>query len=74
MTPDQYKKAEELQKMINNHKGIFNILHDATNAPKDAMEITFKGIKYRLPDRLIHEFMHATTGSLNKLETEFNEL
>jgi hypothetical protein len=74
MTPEQYKKAEELQKQINNHKGIFNMLHDASNALNNGAEIKFMGHTYRLPERLIHEFMHATTGSLTKLETEFNEL
>jgi len=75
MSPDQYKKAESLQKQINNHTDIFNMLHDATNAPNDAaVEIKFRGTTYRLPERLIHEFMHATQGSLNKLEIEFNEI
>ncbi len=74
MTPDQFKKAELLQKQINNHKGIFNLLHDASNNPKANVEIKYSGGGYAVPERLIHEFIHAVQHSLNKLETEFNEL
>lgn len=74
MTPEQFEKAEKLAKQINNHKGIFNMLHDATNIPNAAIEIKFAGNFYRIPERMIHEFMHATRHSLNKLETEFNEI
>lgn len=74
MTPDQYKEAEKLQKAINNHTGIFNMLHDATNAKDKTVEISYAGRKYGLSERLIHEFMHTTQHSLNKLEEEFNQL
>ena len=74
MTPDQFKKAESLQKQINNHKGIYNMLHDASNNLKAQLDIKFQGNGYCIPERLIHEFMHATQSSLNKLEIEFNEI
>lgn len=75
MTPEQFDKAEKLQKQINNHKGIFNMLHDATNANSTAtVEIKFAGATCKVPERLIHEFKHAVQHSLNKLETEFNEI
>lgn len=60
MTPEQFKKAEQLQKEINNHKGIFNLLHDATNSSNKTVEIVFAGRKYGVSERLINEFMHAT--------------
>lgn len=75
MTPDQYKQADNLQKQINNHKGIFDLLHDASNQPNTSLKLQFgKDRFYQIPDRLINEFKHAVQYSLNKLETEFNEL
>ena len=74
MTPEQFEKAEKLQKQINNHKGIFNMLHEASNNPKSGVEIKFRCTTYTIPEKLVHEFIHATEGSLNKLEAEFNEI
>lgn len=74
MTPDQFKKAELIQKQINNYKGILNMLHDASNNLKDRIDITFKGSGFSISEHLIHEFMNAIQRSINKLETEFNEL
>jgi len=75
MTPEQYKQAENLQKQINNHNGIFDLLHDASNQPNIALKLQLgKDRFYQIPDRLIGEFKHAVQHSLNKLETEFNEI
>lgn len=74
MTPDQFKKAEDLQKQMNNHKGIFNMLKEGSEKNVGNVKIQLSQNWYVVPERLIHEFMHATQHSLNKLETEFNEL
>lgn len=75
MTPDQFKQAENLQKQINNHKGIFELLHDASNQPNTACKLHLgKDRFYQIPDRLIEEFKHSVQHSLNKLEAEFNGL
>jgi len=73
MNREQYKKAEELEKLINNHKGILVLLTDAVNVPGQ-LEIKIKGQTYRVPERLVHEFVHATNRSLDKLEEEFEQL
>jgi hypothetical protein len=77
MTPEQFENAERLRKQINNHKGILNLLKgDVPVSDTRCRQVELKscGLIYALPERLIHEFIHATQHSLNKLETEFNEL
>lgn len=75
MTPEQYKKGEALQKQINNHRGVFDLLHDASNQPTQSLKLSLgKDRFYQIPDRLIEEFKHAVQHSLNKLEIEFNEI
>lgn len=74
MTPDQYKEAEKLQKAINNHKGILAALTDAANQKYAGAELKAFGKTYTISERLVHEFMHATQHSLNKLQEEFNQL
>lgn len=75
MTPDQYKKAKNLQDQINNHKGIFDLLHDASNQPSTSLRMILgKDRFYQVPDTLIQEFKRGVQDSINKLETQFNEI
>lgn len=74
MTLEQYEKAEKLKKLINNHKGIIGMLQGGTEPNAKQVELRMNGVGYSISERLVHEFIHAANGSLNKLETEFNEL
>lgn len=74
MTPEQFEKGKDLQKLINNHKGIIGILNGSLELGAKQLEIKLNGVGYTVSERLIHEFIHAAQHSLNKLEIEFNEI
>lgn len=74
MSPEQFEKAEKLKKLINNHKGIMSMLEGGVQPNAKQVEIRVAGVGYTISERLIHEFIHATQSSLNKLETEFYEI
>jgi hypothetical protein len=77
MTPEKFDDAERLKNQIDSHKKILNLLKGylpPDRARGYPIELTGTGRVFTLPDRLVDEFIHATQHSLNKLETEFNEL
>lgn len=74
MTLEQFEKAREFHKLINNHKGILAMLQAGMEPAAKQVEVRMAGVGYTINERLVHEFIHATQHSLNKLEEEFNQL